>query len=80
MPTKGRNWFERKVRELGDVLRRLPRPRQRVLFDASRPTCPTCGQRFDPVRAGQKYCRPSCKARGEAKRTDPDLFDGKDAA
>lgn len=34
MPTKDRSWFERKVRELGDVLRRLPRPRQRALVDA----------------------------------------------
>ncbi|MFH1267115.1 MAG: hypothetical protein ABIK89_15415 [Planctomycetota bacterium] len=34
MPTKDRNRFERKVRALGDVLRRLPRPRQRRLFDA----------------------------------------------
>ena len=32
MPTKDRTWFERKVRELGDVLRHLPR--QRALFDA----------------------------------------------
>jgi len=32
MPTKDRSWFERQVRELGDVLRRLPRPR-RALVD-----------------------------------------------
>ena len=34
MPTKDRSWFERKVRELGDVLRWLPRPRQRALVEA----------------------------------------------
>lgn len=34
MPTKDRSCFERKVRELGDVQRRLPRPRQRALADA----------------------------------------------
>jgi hypothetical protein len=34
MPTKDRSWFERKVRGLGDVLRRLPRPRQHALVDA----------------------------------------------
>jgi len=33
MPTQDRSWFERKARELGDVLRRLPRPR-RALVDA----------------------------------------------
>jgi len=34
MPTKDRSWFERKVRELGEALRRLPQPRQRTLVDA----------------------------------------------
>jgi len=34
MPTEDRSWFERKVRELGDVLRRLPRSRRRQLVDA----------------------------------------------
>ena len=34
MPTKDRTWFERKVREFGDALRVLPRPRQRALLDA----------------------------------------------
>lgn len=34
MPTKDRSWFERKVRELGDVLRRLPRHRHRAVVDA----------------------------------------------
>jgi hypothetical protein len=34
MPTKDRSWFERKVRELGEVLRRLPPSRQRALVDA----------------------------------------------
>ena len=34
MPTKDRTWFERKVRELGNVLRGLPRARERALHDA----------------------------------------------
>ena len=34
MPMKDRSWFERKVRELGDVLRRLPRPRRRAFVEA----------------------------------------------
>lgn len=34
MPTKDRSWFERKVRELGHVLRRIPPWRQRALVDA----------------------------------------------
>jgi hypothetical protein len=33
MPTEDRSWFERKVRELGDVLRRLPRQRHRAVVD-----------------------------------------------
>jgi len=31
---KDRSWFERKVRDLGDVLRRLPRRRRRALVTA----------------------------------------------
>ena len=34
MPTKDRSWFERKVRELGDVLRQVPRMRRRAVVDA----------------------------------------------
>lgn len=33
MRTKDRSWFERKVRALGKVLRRLPRQRRRALID-----------------------------------------------
>ena len=34
VPLKDRSWFERKVRELADVLRRLPGPRQAAVTDA----------------------------------------------
>jgi hypothetical protein len=34
MATKDQSWFERKVRELGDALRRLPRSRRRALVTA----------------------------------------------
>ena len=34
MPTKDRWWFEQKVWEFGDMLRRLPRRRRRALITA----------------------------------------------
>jgi hypothetical protein len=34
MATKDRSWFERKVRELADVLRRLPHHRRDAALDA----------------------------------------------
>jgi hypothetical protein len=34
MATKDRSWFERKVRELADVLRRLPHARRSIVLDA----------------------------------------------
>jgi hypothetical protein len=40
MPTKDRSWFERKVRELGDVLRRRPRRRRTALRKALERDCP----------------------------------------
>lgn len=43
MPTKDRSWFERKVRELGDVLRRLPPSRRRAFTDAT-----DAGEERDP--------------------------------
>ena len=41
--------------------RRLPAP------EGPRVTCPGCGQAFVPTRAGQKHCRPSCRALAAAR-------------
>jgi hypothetical protein len=33
MPTRDRSWFERTVRELGDILRRFPQSRRRAFSE-----------------------------------------------
>ncbi len=57
-------------------------PPQSVRRDGGRaPICPGCLQRFDPVRPGQRHCRPSCIAlEAERKRRPGHLFDGRDEA
>jgi predicted nucleic acid-binding Zn ribbon protein len=32
--------------------------------------CDGCGQPFDPIRPGQRVCRPSCRALARQKQTE----------
>lgn len=53
--------------------------RIKAIVENGQPTCPSCLERFDPVRPGQVHCRPSCRALVAVRRRGADnLFDGGD--
>lgn len=84
MSTKDRSWFERKVCELGDVLRRLPRPRQRALVDAldtgQDPDARHGRERSLDAEGGESGSRPTMRAFHRTSHAPDILRDGfKDA-
>mgnify|MGYP005820637653 CR=1 FL=1 len=48
---------------------------QRAL-EQRRRLCAGCGEPFEPVRRGQPYCRPSCRATGRGHGRARPLLDG----
>jgi hypothetical protein len=72
IPSRGRFQKTRRMRHTTETCRR----HFRAIFERTRPVCPGCLQRFDPVRPGQRHCRPSCiAAEADRRRGAGNLFD-----